>query len=244
MSDRKKIVVISQARMTSSRLPGKVLKEVKGKSLLKYHVDRLESKNWQLVIATTTNETDNPIITWCDENEIACFRGSEHNVLQRFYQAAKFYQADIIIRVTSDCPFIDSNLIHQGIELFEKSEATKTYVSNCFPRTFARGFDFEIFSFTMLEDAYKHATSDFDLEHVTPYLWQNKSGDILQQNIAQPSDNSSLRLCVDMPEDFELIKILIEQYQCDTMDYHSIEMLMQNHPELQKINAHVEQKKR
>ena len=243
MSLEKKIVVISQARMTSTRLPGKVLMNVRNKSLLKYHLDRLQSGHWQLVVATTTNASDDSIVSWCNQNDIATFRGSEDNVLERFYKAARSFNAEIVVRVTSDCPFIDKELIEKGLPFFDSQQSKNVYVSNCFPRTFARGFDFEIFTIEVLEEAYLNAHELFDLEHVTPYIWKNKSGHITLQNITQATDNSSLRLCVDTREDFELIQKLIEQYECNKLSYQEIETLMNSHPELKEINANVEQKK-
>ncbi|MFM9983976.1 MAG: cytidylyltransferase domain-containing protein [Flavobacteriales bacterium] len=243
MSLEKKIVVISQARMTSTRLPGKVLMNVDGQSLLKYHLDRLQSSLWQLVVATTTNASDDSIVAWCKQNDIATFRGSEDNVLERFYEAARSCNAEIIVRVTSDCPLIDKELIEQGLNFFETPQSKNVYVSNCFPRTFARGFDFEIFSFEALEEAYLNAHEPFDLEHATPYIWKNKSGRINLQNITQAADNSSLRLCVDTREDFLLIQKLIEQYKCDKLSYQEIESLLNSHLELKQINANIEQKK-
>lgn len=243
MHDEKNIVVISQARMTSTRLPGKVLKELKGRPLLDFHLSRLHAGNLQTIIATTTNATDQPISAWCEKTSIPCFKGSEPDVLDRYFGAARQFQADIIVRVTSDCPLIDASLIQQGLELYIHSNDPMTYVSNCFPRTFARGFDFEIFSMESLEEAHRNAQETFDREHVTPYMWQNKSGKIKLKNIAQATDNSHLRLCVDTVEDFDLMRRLIENYDCEDLPYDAIERFMNDHSELQKINAHIEQKK-
>lgn len=237
------IGIITQARMTSTRLPGKVLQKVNGRSLLDYHIDRLKRTGFEIIIATTTNITDNPIIEFCDKNDIKSSRGSEENVLSRFYSAAVENKLDIIVRVTSDCPLIDPHLIRNSVEKYLRFNNDNMYMSNAIDRTFARGFDFEIFSFSLLEEAYKHATLLRDLEHVTPYIRDNHSGLGEFYEIKQTVDNSHLRITVDTSEDFELVKNLIEKYNAQDLPYTEIEKILVDHPELVAINQHIEQKK-
>lgn len=229
--------------MTSTRLPGKVLQKINDRSLLDYHIDRLKRTGFQIIIATTTNKTDDPIIEFCEENNVKSSRGSEDNVLSRYYDAAVENKLDIVIRVTSDCPLIDPHLIRNSVEKYLRFNNENMYISNVIDRTFARGFDFEIFSFSLLEEAFKNADSISDLEHVTPYIRCNHSGLVEFYDIKQPIDNSHLRITVDTSEDFELIKKLISSHKAQELPYNEIEEILLAHPELVAINQHIEQKK-
>lgn len=237
------ILIISQARMTSTRLPGKILKEVNNKTVLDYHIQRLQQTGLDICIATTTNATDNAVEEYATTHHIKLHRGSEHNVLSRYYEAATKYNADIIIRVTSDCPLIDPHLIRNSLERYIKLNSKNIYASNGIERTFARGFDFEIFSYELLKDAYTNATDESDLEHVTPYIWKNKSGKVEFYHVKQNDNHSHLRITVDTTEDFNLIKKLIEEHKADTLPYNEIEAILLQHPELVAINKEIAQKK-
>ncbi len=237
------IGIITQARMTSTRLPGKIFKEINTKPLLQYHIERLQKTGFDITIATTTNRTDDCIAKFAKANQIHFHRGSENNVLSRYHETALKFKYDIIIRVTSDCPLIDPHLIRNSIEKYLKLNNTKLYMSNGIERTFARGFDFEIFSFHLLDEAFKNATSESDLEHVTPYIWNNRSGAVEFYHVKQLENNSGLRITVDTSDDFELIKTLIEKYNAHTLSYNEIETILNSHPELIRINSHIEQKK-
>ncbi|PWG82337.1 cytidylyltransferase domain-containing protein [Pararcticibacter amylolyticus] len=239
----KNIGIITQARMTSTRLPGKIFREAHGRPLLSYHIERLQKTGLDLAIATTLNSTDDCVSDFAAQNNLKVHRGSEENVLSRFYETATKHHFGLIVRVTSDCPLIDPHLIRNSIEKYLKINNENLYMSNAIERTFARGFDFEIFSFKLLEEAFLKAVDKADQEHVTPYIWKNTSGNTEFYHIKQDTDHSSLRITVDTPEDYELIKILIEKYQADKLDYHSIEELLIGHPELTSINADIEQKK-
>ena len=122
-----KVVVISQARMTSSRLPGKILKEVGGVPLLQYHIERLQNPNWEVMVATTVNAEDDGVEEFCKHHHLRCYRGSESHVLSRYSEAARESNADVVVRVTSDCPLIDSSLIQEGLTAYLK-EKRKTEV--------------------------------------------------------------------------------------------------------------------
>lgn len=240
---RPHIGIITQARMTSTRLPGKILKEVNHKSLLQYHIDRLLQTGFEVIIATTTNNTDDPVCEFAEKQKIKYHRGSEDNVLSRFYEAAKKFDLDVIIRVTSDCPLIDPHLIRNSVEKYLQFNNQNLYMSNGTERTFARGFDFEIFSFQLLEEAFKNATDKSDQEHVTPYIWKNRSGKVELYPVKQTIDNSRFRITVDTADDFELIKTLIEKYNADQLSYNEIEKILAENPALVSLNAHIEQKK-
>jgi spore coat polysaccharide biosynthesis protein SpsF len=229
--------------MTSTRLPGKIFKEINNKSLLQYHIDRLKQTKFDIAIATTTNKTDDCICDFANSQNLKLYRGSENNVLSRFYETAVKFKFDIIIRVTSDCPLIDPYLIRNSVEKYLRFNNQNLYMSNSVERTFSRGFDFEIFSFSLLKDAFENATDESDQEHVTPYIWKNRSGKVEFYHVKQEENNSDLRITVDTQNDFELIQKLIEVYNASDLPYTEIEKILRNHPELIAINSHIEQKK-
>ncbi len=241
-----KKVAIIQARMTSTRLPGKVLKEVLGKPLLAYQIERVKRSKLvdEIVIATTINETDIPIVNLCDKLGIKYYRGSEEDVLSRYYEAAVIAKADIIIRLTSDCPVIDPYVIDQVINYYLISNNNYDYVSNSLVRTFPRGMDTEVFSFEALVNAYYNAKKKYEREHVTPYIYQNT--DKFQiANVENKSNESKYRWTVDTEEDFLLIKKIIEEQYKKNRNFTMVDILytFQFHPKWIDINKHIEQKK-
>ncbi|WP_255547281.1 cytidylyltransferase domain-containing protein [Oxynema sp. CENA135] len=240
-----RIVIIVQARMTSTRLPGKVLKQVLGKPLLEYQIERLRRVKLadEIVIATTTNQTDDPIVNLCDRLSVAYFRGSEQDVLERYYQAATAHKADVVIRVTSDCPLIDPQVINQVIDYYLQSQSNYDYVSNSIKRTYPRGMDTEVFSYSVLEQAFLEATAQPDREHVTPFIYRQPQRYRLG-HVTYSEDCSHHRWTVDTPEDFELIKKIIETVYPNE-PYFTLEDclgLLQQHPDWYFINSHIEQK--
>ena len=238
-----KVGIITQARMTRTRLPGKVLMRVGNKSLLEYHIERLKKANLPIIIATTLNASDDPIADFCGNRNLSMFRGDEHNVLSRYYYAAQKYNLNYIVRVTSDCPLIDGELISRAVSDHLNFKNDWVYTSNCLKRTFARGFDFEIFSFIMLENAFENALTSFEKEHVTPYFYQNLHGKTKLNTIEQTTDFSDLRITVDEADDFKLIERLIIEHKCQDLNAAQISELLRNNPGLKKINIHVEQRK-
>jgi spore coat polysaccharide biosynthesis protein SpsF len=239
----KKIGIISQARMTSTRLPGKVLKEANGLPLLKYHVDRVQESGYPLYIATTTNQTDDPIVAFCENEHISFYRGSESHVLSRYYECAKEHQLDVIVRVTSDCPLIDGKELQRGVEAFLEQDNPWLYLSNSLERTYPRGFDFEIFSFQGLEQAFEKATTAAEIEHVTPYLYLGKDSKVVKQAFRYVEDKSAYRVTVDTPADFELVRRLIEDFDAHLLDVKGIVDVLDNQADLVAINVNIEQKK-
>mgnify|MGYP005850299479 CR=1 FL=1 len=210
--NKKKIFIVLQARMGSSRLPGKVLMEINGKPLLWYLLKRLEplANRADLLLATTDSEKDQVLEEFAKQNRLKYFRGSENDVLDRFYQALKPYITDIVVRITADCPLTDPKIIEQGLDIFESNDYD--YLSNVHPPTFPDGFDVEIFSFKALEKAWEEAKKQHEREHVTPYIWNNPS--IFKLGNFNNSENlSNYRLTVDEKEDFELMKNLIEHFK-------------------------------
>ena len=210
-----KTVLVTQARTGSTRLPGKVLLEVNQTPLLKIHLDRLSGskKVDKIIVATTDNFEDDVIeklaIGWGYE----VFRGSEKDVLDRFYQAVKNINAEWVVRVTSDCPLIDPLLVDKVIEVTQSMN--KDYGSNVLDETFPDGQDIEIFTYNALETAWKNAKKESEREHVTPFIRNNsdlKGGNIYKAiSISNDIDYSKIRITVDEKRDFELINKIISE---------------------------------
>lgn len=244
MKRNARIGIIVQARMGSTRLPGKVMKKIMGKPLLEHVILRLQLVKSidQIVIATTDNPKDNPIVDLASKIGIGVFRGSEENVLERYHQAAKMFQLDVIVRITSDCPVIDPELVDKVINYYMENQPAD-YASNCIERTFPRGLDVEVFSFEVLERAFVEATEPYEIEHVTPYLYQNPSKFKIL-NFKNAEDYSFHRWTVDTKEDLELINIIYENLYYSKVDFSfgDILKLFENRPELLRINQHVRQK--
>lgn len=240
-----KVVIIVQARMTSTRLPGKVLQPVLGKPLLEYQIERLQRVRLadEIVIATTTNATDDSIVKLCDRLSVSYFRGSEADVLARYHGAATEHNADVIVRVTSDCPLIDPQVIDRTIQYYLDRTDEFDYVANCLKRTYPRGMDTEVFSFTALNEAFLEATAQPDREHVTPFIHRQPTRYNLGQ-VLYSEDCSQHRWTVDTPEDFALIDKILKAIYPVNLEF-SLEdclYLLNRYPEWSKINAHIEQK--
>ncbi|MET4105249.1 glycosyltransferase family protein [Hymenobacter sp. UYP22] len=235
--------IISQARMTSTRLPGKVLRPVAGRPLLSYHVARLQATGLPLYLAITDKPTDDPLAEYAANNGLACTRGPEDDVLARYYQCAAAHSLDVVVRVTSDCPLLGGELIAQAVQQYIAAGNPRLYLSNVLERTFPRGFDFEVFSRELLDEAHQFATTASDREHVTPYIHQNRSGRVEFAHIRRTPDRHAYRLTVDTAEDFELIRQLIEEHHADTLSADELIAFLDAHPELVALNAHIEQKK-
>ena len=239
----KNIGIVIQARMGSTRLHSKIMLPVRGHPIFQVQIDRLKTINYPIFIATTTQPADVVVVDFSNQNNIPYFRGDENNVLSRYYECAKKYNLDLVVRLTSDCPLIDVELIATGLDQYIELADNNLYLSNTITRTYPRGFDFEIFSFNLLEDAFLNAIELFDKEHVTPYIWKNKNGRVNLRQLTRFSNAGKYRLTLDTWEDFELLKILIEKYGAGILSGDEIIKLMELHPELVLINQHVEQKK-
>lgn len=241
-----KVVCIVQARVGSTRLPGKVLKQICGKTVLEHDIDRLKRvKNiHEIVIATTTLEKDNDIVKECERLGVKYFRGSEEDVLSRYYYAAEQNNADVVVRVTSDCPLIDSEVSEDIVEFYLDNKDKYDYVSNTIERTYPRGLDTEVFSFKALEKAFNEAISERYREHVTPYIWHNPKVFRLAQ-YKNSQDYSNLRWTLDTEEDFELIdKIynLLYPNMHSKFQFQNILSLYHKYPELYDMNKEILQK--
>lgn len=238
------VTAIIQARMGSTRLPGKILKEVEGKSLLAIQLERLQASNEidQIVIATTIESQDDVIAQYCEQQCVKYYRGSEQDVLARYYEAAKVFGGDVIVRLTSDCPIIDGAVVDETIRYFKDNKYD--YVSNTVKRIYPRGLDTEVFTFQALEKACKEAILPRDREHVTAYFYTNPELFSIGY-IDKSYDYSEYRWTVDTEEDFELISRIIKAlYKGNPLfTLEDAIQLMEKNPNWQQINAHIEQKK-
>ena len=214
-----KIVVITQARSGSTRLPNKVLKKIKGKSLLQIHINRIKKAKLvdEIYIATTLNDKDTVIEELAKELKVKYYRGSENDVLDRFYQTVKNDKPDLIVRLTSDCPLIDPLLID---EVIEKAVALDVdYYSNGLVELYPDGQDIEVFKFKALEAAWKDAKLTSEREHVTPYIKNNSTflgkTKFTSENHSIDFNYNNVRLTVDEPEDFKVIEKIIEELGTD-----------------------------
>ncbi len=235
-----------QARMGSTRLPGKVLKKVLGKPLLHFLVERLSASKEidDIVILTSNLAADDAIVTFCQEKKISFFRGSEEDVLDRYYQAALERRPEGIVRITSDCPLIDPDVVDQVVKTFREGLPKIDYVSNSLERTFPRGLDVEVFSFNALQQAFKHAIRPEEREHVTVYLYRHPERFQLK-NVAHLPSLAHYRWTVDTPEDFALIRLILENLYPSHPQFRLKDVLhlLVQHPTWSQLNAHVEQKK-
>lgn len=240
---QRKVVCIIQARMSSSRLPGKVLEDICEKPMLAWVVDRSSKSGLidQIIIATTENKNDDPIKELCDNQKWFCYRGSEFDVLDRYYQVSRITDAGIIVRLTADCPLIDPQLIDRTIETLIENQAD--FAANRLPppyhRTYPIGLDVEAATFEALDMAWRNAELPFEREHVMPYLYdpENKFNIKLVNHAV---DLGALRWTVDTLQDLEFIRQLLLKIDCRE-DFTWIDVLgvIERNPELSKINAEI-----
>ncbi|MXO76675.1 acylneuraminate cytidylyltransferase [Paenibacillus sp. OT2-17] len=237
------IVAIIQARMGSTRLPGKVDLNLLGVTVLERVVERIKKVKQinKIVVATTDLTADETIVNLAHKAEVEVYRGSESDVLKRYYEAAVTYNADVIIRITSDCPVIDPVIIDELIKNYIMG--SYDYVSNTIERSYPRGLDAEVFSFASLEKAHLEAKSTEQREHVTPYIYQNPDQFSLL-SVTYPKDYSNYRWTLDTIEDWELIQQIYTYIKDrNSFDWQDVLELMETRPEIALINSHVEQKK-
>lgn len=200
-------ICIIQARIASSRLLGKILLPGYKKPLLEHLVERVKKskKLDKIVIATSKNLEDDVVYEFCKSKKISVYRGHPDNLLKRYYDCAKFYGANNIVRITSDCPLMDYRLIDKMIEIYSKFKDVD-YLSNVHPPTFPDGFDIEIFNFDILKKTYLNAKKEYEKEHVTPYIWDNpKLFKIYNYSLKNQNYFNKYRLTLDYKEDYYLI---------------------------------------
>lgn len=229
--------------MTSTRLAGKVLLTAGGRTMLAHQLNRLSRLNFPIVVATTTNAADDLIANAAADLGVVCFRGSENDVLGRFVGAAESSGLDVVVRVTADCPLIDPEVIDRGVRRYLLLDDAHAHVSNVLERTYPRGFDFEVFSALALREAAENATTPSEREHVTPYMYTNRSGHTSLHAVRRENDASAYRITLDTPDDLTVIRRLISDHHAHKMNAEEIINVLDANHGLVEINAHVEQKK-
>ena len=233
-----KTVAIVQARMGSICFPGKVMEDICGQTLIEILLSRLSKskKIDQIVVATPKNSNNYKLIKYLQAKDYFVYQGSEKNVLQRYYEAAHEFSADTIVRVTGDCPLIDAKLVDSCIEKYQSSNVD--YLSNVEPTSFPDGLDVEVFSFKSLSDANKLAQSDFDREHVTPFIRNSKANSIA--SITSALDYSKHRWSVDEPEDLELVRRIVKLFSPNIyFSWQEVLNLYEKYPEKFYVNSHI-----
>lgn len=238
----KKVTAIIQARMGSTRLPGKSLKKIGSKTLIERVIDRTISTKHisTTILATTFLGEDTPLANFVSAkySNVNIFRGHPTDVLDRYYQAAIQDKADVIVRITADDPFKDPDVIDQVIKTFLQNNCD--YASNTIEHTFPEGIDIEVCSLAALKKAHVEGKDPLDREHVTYYIWNNPAKFKLR-NITSPVDYSSYRLTVDYPKDLTLAAKIYNHFE-PRINFSYLEIIdfLKNNPELIKINSHIE----
>jgi spore coat polysaccharide biosynthesis protein SpsF len=269
-----KTILIIQARMSSSRLPGKVLLDIHGQTMLARVVERSRkaARIEEVCVATTIEQSDDAIADFCSQQGYACYRGSLHDVLDRYYQAARRWKADIVVRITADCPLMDPELIDQTLSAF-LGDASKDgplaydFAANRLPppwrRTYPIGLDIEVCTFAALERAWIEADQPHQREHVMPYLYEDSpvidslSGQVIDGPkqkftvrhsfrvllVNHPQDYGSLRWTVDTPQDLELVRQVFQRFSGrDDFGWLEVLAVFKKEPELARLNAEIRHK--
>ncbi|HNB52654.1 MAG TPA: glycosyltransferase family protein [Anaerolineales bacterium] len=248
-------IALIQARMGSKRLPNKVLADLNGRPMLQWVLERTKRAKSvdKVAVVTSTNPGDDVIEQFCNDHGYACFRGDEQDVLDRYYQAAKAFNAFIIVRVTGDCPFIDPGLINRTVQLLwgafgatsiaftPPNDFTANRLPTAWGRTYPIGLDVEVCTFSALEKAWKEAKETYQREHVMPYLYEHN--DRFKTLVLNHDKNlSHYRWTVDTAEDLEFARQVASHFPNDAFTWTDILALLEREPELTNINAHVAQK--
>jgi spore coat polysaccharide biosynthesis protein SpsF len=242
----KRVVVIIQARMGSSRLPGKVLADIQGEPMLTWVVERcrLASRVNEVIVATSSDSRDDPIVSFCEQQGYPVLRGNESDVLDRYHQAANLYKAEVIVRITGDCPFIDPDLIDEAVKAILESKPPVDLVVNRLPweRTYPIGLDVEVCIEEALETAWFEAQEAHQRQHVMPFIYEHPERfSILQLNADK--DYGAMRWTVDTIEDLQFVRqvaSLLGEREC--FRWRDVLQVLDAHPNLQEINAEVNHK--
>ena len=233
-------IAIIQARMGSTRLPGKVLLNLEDKTVLEHVVDRVRSSKQvdDVVVATTISKDDLRIVKLCANLGVSVYCGSEDDVLDRYYQAAKLFKAENIVRITSDCPVIDPKIIDDAITLHIKNDVD--YTSNTLKVTYPDGQDVEVFTFSSLKTAWKDAKLASEREHATPYI-RNNPEIFKHASLEYKEDLSQKRWTLDNAEDMEFLRLVYKYlYNKNPLfGMNDILALISEKPEIEKINQHI-----
>ena len=230
---------IIQARVGSSRLPKKILKDLDKKyNVLEYVINQLKSSNKidKIIIATTISKRDEVIVNFAKKYNYEYFRGSENDVLDRFYQCAKNFNLDTVVRITSDCPLIDPKIVDEVIKKFTSTDSD--YVTNTFPRTFPKGLDVEIFNFRVLTYMWENAILPSEREHVTQFLFKNKKFKI--GNYENKQNLSDLRWTIDYEKDYEFLCKIVQKIEKRPILMNDVLKILESEPKLKEINSNID----
>jgi spore coat polysaccharide biosynthesis protein SpsF (cytidylyltransferase family) len=231
-----KTIAIIQARMSSTRLPGKIMMELCGMPMINVLLQRisLAKEIDSIVVATTDSSTDDVLVDWLKKNNVLYFRGSENDVLERYWKCAKSFNAKTIVRITSDDPFKDPSIIDKAVLTFNTSDVD--YVSNTISPTYPEGLDVEVFSFSALTKAFQQASFTSDREHVTPYIWRNPQ--IFKTiNFKMNPNLRGWRWTIDKVEDLEFARAVFLALENNIfINYLEIIKMLKKNPKLLKIN--------
>ena len=240
---KRRVITIIQARVNSTRLPGKILLPTCGEPLLVRMVERVQMAECveTVVVATTTSDEDTAIVELCNQHHIEVYQGSKYDLLDRHYQIANRYRAEAIVKIPSDCPLIDPTVIDKVINYYFLNEGKFDYVSNLHPATYPDGNDVEIMSFSTLEKSWENAIAPMELEHTTPYIWERpdqfRIGNVTWETGFDFS--MSHRWTIDYPEDYEFIRQVYEALYPSNKNFgiRDILRLLNEKPELSEINS-------
>jgi len=239
VNSKMKVVATVQARMASTRLPGKVMKEILGRPIIWHIVNRLKYAKLvnHTMIATSSNPADKEIVDFARKSKIDCYAGSEDDIVDRLYQASRQAKADTIVRITADCPLVDPALVDKVVKYYQDGRGKYDFISNTHPPTYPDGLDTEVFSFIALEKIWQEVTDKFKREWIVTNFWENPEIYHLG-NIANDKDLSALRWTVDYPDDFEFVREIYERlFKPDKVFLmQDILDLLKKNPELLKIN--------
>ncbi|MCM1498447.1 MAG: glycosyltransferase family protein [Clostridium sp.] len=234
-----KYLAIIQARMGSSRLPNKVLRPLCGRPMLQHIVSRMQKSECidHIMVATTVKEDDNAIEELCRQIQIECYRGSENDVLDRYYQAASRYKPQNVVRITADCPFIDPVVVDHIIQIHEKGGYD--YTSNVLVETYPDGLDTEVFKISALERAWREANLASEREHVTPYI--KCKGEFKRYSVERSPSLATKRWTVDTEADFALaVQVYNALYDQDSIFLmEDILKFLENHQQIERLNENI-----
>lgn len=236
-------VAIIQARMGSTRLPGKVLEDIGGETMLARVVRRTQQSRLldQIVVGTTCEPSDDAIVAECERLAVPAFRGDERDVLDRYYHAAVAYEADIVVRITADCPFIDPEMLDQLMRAFIDEQPD--YAGNTLLRAYPRGVVPEVMTISALTRAWREASEAYQRVHVTPYIYQSPNSFRLLAVVGE-ANYGDYRWTVDTPEDLEFARAVYATLgNGDTFGWRDVLSVLAQKPELMKLNRHIEQKR-
>lgn len=239
-----KIIAIIQARMGSSRLPGKVLAEIHGMPMIAWVVERARKAKLvdAVVVATTVAANDDAVAEMCEARGYACVRGRAADVLDRYMQAAEMYGAEIVVRLTGDCPLIDPDVIDNTIQAFLDSDPPAIYGSNRIVRSFPIGLDVEVMTFEALKMANQEAKEPYHREHVTPYFYEDTNRFRIV-SVHADGEYGHYRWTVDTPEDLRFVRAIFSRLNdVNDFSWNDVLEILKTEPELMKINRNVRQR--